>query len=83
MTVDFVDATDVIFAKIGPEDLAQILDCAPNSIRQARMDRGKAGYRSPPGNWENAVRRLAIARANRLMKLVSELERQISESKKP
>ena len=73
MAIDFIAATDALFAKTGPEDLAGELDCAAGSIRQARMDTDKKGYRTPPPGWEAAVARLARQKAAQLQKLADRL----------
>jgi hypothetical protein len=73
MAIDFVAATDALFARTGPEDLAEVLGCAPNSVRQARMDQGKRGHRSPPPGWEAAVARLARQKAVQLQRLAEKL----------
>lgn len=73
MAMDFIGATDALFARTGPDDLAKELRCAPNSIRQARMDADKAGHRSPPPGWEAAVARLARQRAAQLLKLADKM----------
>lgn len=73
MPLGFIPATDSLFARTGPEDLADVLGCAPNSIRQARMDEGKKGHRSPPPGWEAAVARLARQKAAQLLKLADRL----------
>ena len=74
MAMDFIGATDALFARTGPDHLAKELGCAPNSIRQARMDFGKAGHRSPPPGWEAAVARLARQKAAQLLKLADRLD---------
>jgi len=73
VAIDFIGATDALFARTGPDDLAKELGCAPNSIRQARMDAGKAGHRSPPPGWEVAIARLARQKAAQLQKLADKL----------
>lgn len=73
MAKDFVAATDALFARTGPDELAEALGCAPNSVRQARMDTGKKGYRTPPPGWEVAVASLARQRAAALLKLADKL----------
>ena len=74
MTVDFIAATDTLFAKAGPEDLAAELGCSANTIRQARMDADKAGHRTPPPGWEAAAAKIAKKRAEQLRKLADRLE---------
>jgi hypothetical protein len=73
MAIDFKAATDTLFAKVGPEELAAELEGSPNAIRQARMDPAKDGHRSPPPGWEAAVARLARQRAAALVKLAERL----------
>lgn len=73
MAMNFVAATDALFARTGPEELADELGCAPNSVRQARMDAGKKGYRAAPPGWEAAVARLARQKAAQLLKLADRL----------
>ncbi len=43
------------------------------TIFQARLDPSKSGYRSPPGNWQAAIAKLARQRAAELLKLAEEL----------
>jgi hypothetical protein len=74
MATDFVSATDQLFEKTGPEDLAAILGCAATSVRQARVREGGKGRRSPPPGWEVAVARLARQKASQLQKLADKLD---------
>ena len=73
MPVDFIAATDALFAKTGPEDLAGELGCSAQTIRQARMDSDKPGHRSPPPGWEAAAAKLARQKAAQLQKLADRL----------
>lgn len=73
MAVDFIAATDALFAKTGPDDLAAELGCSANTIRQARMDTEKAGHRTPPPGWEAAAAKLARRKADQLRKLAERL----------
>jgi hypothetical protein len=73
MAVDFIAATDALFAKTGPEDLAGELGCSAQTIRQARMDTEKPGHRSPPPGWEVAAAKLARQKAVQLQKLADRL----------
>jgi hypothetical protein len=73
MATDFVTATDLLFGKTGPEELAEALGCAVTSIRQARVDEGKRGHRSPPPGWEAGIARLARQKAAQLQKLADRL----------
>lgn len=73
MTVDFVAATETLFEKTGPEDLAGELGCSAQAIRQARMDADKPGHRSPPPGWQAAAAKLAKKRADQLRRLAEKL----------
>lgn len=80
MAFDFKAATHTLFMKLGPEELAGELDCSAQTIRQARMDPDKPGYRAPPQKWEAAVALLARHRARQLLKLAERVETLNSES---
>lgn len=73
MAMDFKAATDLLFAKVGADELAAELGSHPQAIKQARMAEGAAGHRSPPPEWQAAVARLARQRAAQLMKLADRL----------
>ena len=73
MAIDFKAATDALFEKTGAEELAAELGCNPQSIKQARMEPDKPGFRSPPPEWESAVAKLARKRAAQLLKLANRL----------
>ena len=68
----FRRATDLL-GLTAPE-AAKLLGSTVQSIRQARLDTGKAGHRSPPPGWERAIAELAHERAAELVKLAKELE---------
>jgi hypothetical protein len=69
----FKDATDVLFEKMGPNDLSVALGCSPAKVRQARMDTEKSGYRTPPEGWEPIVARIALNRARAFLKVAESL----------
>jgi len=73
MAIDFQTATDALFAKASPEELADELGCSAQTIKQARMAEGKAGHRSPPPGWEAAAARLAKRKADHFRKLAERL----------
>ena len=73
MAIDFVAATDTLFEKTGPEDLAGELGCSAQAIRQARMDADKPGHRSPPRGWEAAAAKLARRKAEQFKRLAERL----------
>jgi hypothetical protein len=73
MAIDFVAATDTLFEKTGPEDLAGELGCSAQAIRQARMDAEKPGHRTPPPGWEAAAAKLAKKKAREFCRLAERL----------
>ena len=73
MAFDFVAATDTLFERTGPEDLAGELGCSAQAIRQARMDAAKPGHRTPPPGWEAAAARLARRKAEHFSQLAIKL----------
>jgi hypothetical protein len=73
--MDFTEATDRLTKGISLADLARELDASYGLIRQARMSPLSPSYRRPPEGWEDAVARLADARAQELLALKKELDR--------
>ena len=55
-------------------ELALIFEVKAQTIRQARLDLTKAGYRRPPKGWEKKLAKIARARGGELAKLAEELE---------
>jgi len=73
--MDFKKATDELFARIAHEDLAKALGVSVASIRQARLAPGALAHREPPTNWERTTAKLAEQRAERLIRLASNLRK--------
>jgi hypothetical protein len=71
--MDFKHATDGLFDRVGHEDLAKALGVSIATIRQARLSPDAAAHRSPPGEWEQAVIRLAEARVWHYRRLIEKL----------
>jgi len=71
----FTEATDILVGNVNHERIAEAAGVSVQSIRQARLDPRNPNYRSPPGGWEAAVARLALARSKELKALASELEK--------
>jgi hypothetical protein len=69
----FKKATDRLFSRVDHEDLAKALGVSVASIRQARLSPDALARRSPPPDWEAAVKRLAEERVLHFRKLVEEL----------
>jgi hypothetical protein len=73
--MDFKVATDELMAGMTRGDLADALGKSEASIRQARLPRNNAAYRSPPQGWEDRVADLADREANRLLRLAKSIRK--------
>lgn len=76
MAVDYKEATDKLMKRITAADLADELGVSQNAIARARLDPMTRDFRPPPADWAAAVARLAGRRAEELLKLQREIERQ-------
>ncbi len=72
MTRSFKEAGDLLCLSI--QELAAALDASPQSVKQARLDPEKDGYRTPPAEWEKVLAKLARERGGELERLAEELE---------
>lgn len=73
MARTFKEATELL-CLTGPE-LAEIFGVSAQSIRQARLDPEKVGYRTPPAGWEAKLAELAGAKGGELAALAEELRK--------
>jgi hypothetical protein len=71
--MNFKAATDALFERVTHEDLAEALGGSIAAIRQARLDPEANAYRTPPEDWEKAIRTLAEGRIRHFQKLVRNL----------
>jgi hypothetical protein len=71
--MEFRKATDELFDRVDHEALAKRLGVSVASIRQARLRPEAGAHRSPPGNWEAAVIRLAEERVRHYRELIDEV----------
>ncbi len=71
--MDFRDATDMLFARVDHEDLAQALGVSIAAIRQARLKPEATAHRAPPANWRRAVESLAERRISQYERLLRTL----------
>ena len=72
--MDFVRATDALTSCHSHNDVAKALDVSVQTVRQARMNPAADGHRPAPEGWQNAIAKLARARAAQLEALADELE---------
>lgn len=70
----FREATDVLFAKTGHDELAAALSVSVAAIRQARLRPDAAAHRSAPQGWEKAAAGLANARIVELQRLLQQID---------
>ena len=79
--MDFKKATDELFRPISHEEVAKALDCSVATLRQARLSESANAHRSPPGNWEAKVAKVAYVRADQLRRLADRLKPRNFEAK--
>ena len=72
--MDFRTAVNILGRQVTTAEIAEAAGMSPSSIRQARLQEGAPGYRTPPTNWRNAVIRLARERRDELQRLMDELQ---------
>ncbi len=71
--MNFKEATDGLFDRVGHEELADLLDVSVASIRQARLAATAKAHRNPPDKWEDAVIRLAEKRVFHYRRLIDQI----------
>jgi hypothetical protein len=71
--MDFRTAVGILGRQITTAEIAEATGMSAYSIRQARLQEGAAGYRTPPKGWQNAVAQLAEQRLDELQALIDEL----------
>lgn len=78
--MDFKRATDLLFCRVGHDELARRLGVSVAMIRQARLRLDARAYRPPPSNWRDAVIRIAETQIMRYRQLIEDVRR---ETEKP
>jgi hypothetical protein len=73
MSNRFRELSDELFSSVSVEDLAAEIGCSVQSVKQARLSEGSAGFRKAPVDYQRAARKLAKAQAKRLLRLASRL----------
>ena len=71
--MDFKKTTDLLFARVTHDDLADALGVSVALIRQARLSLSAEARRSPPDGWEKAVLALAKAQEKHFRRLSQDL----------
>ena len=74
MDITFKRATDVL--GLPASELAKEFGVKAQTIRQMRLERSAANYRSPPTQWQKRLALLARRRGKELKDLIEQLERQ-------
>jgi hypothetical protein len=72
--MDFKEATDGLFNRVGHEGLAKALGVSVAAIRQARLRQEAEAHRAPPQEWKRAVIQLAEERIRHYRKLADRLQ---------
>lgn len=75
-TMDFKEATDMLFGQVDHADLAEALGVSVATIRQARLNPGAKARRAPPKNWAFAVVRLAEQQIMRNRDLIEKVRKE-------
>ena len=73
MDMTFKRATDIL--GLPASELAKEFGVQSQTIRQMRLDRSSANYRSPPERWQERLAILARRRGKELSHLIEQLER--------
>ena len=74
--MEFREAARILGEQVTTQDIADALGVSQYAIRQARLAPGAPGYRRPPGNWRQAIAKLARERARQLEELAARLEQE-------
>lgn len=72
------EAMDVL--SVSSVELGERLDVPPQSVRQARLDPQKDGYRPPPDGWRDVLADIARKRLPEMKRVLEELEGEGSQS---
>lgn len=73
MDMTFKRATDIL--GLPASELAREFGVKAQTIRQMRLERSAANYRSPPERWQERLAHLARRRGKEITALVEQLER--------
>ncbi len=71
----YKEATDRLLKAPGLKDLAEATNASHQSVKQARLDEGATGHRSPPEGWAEGLGRLARKHVEELLELSDQLEK--------
>jgi hypothetical protein len=72
--MNFRTAVNILGRQITTAEIAEAAGMSPSSIRQARLQEGAPGYRTPPKGWHAAIIKLAEERRDELDRLVEILK---------
>ncbi len=74
--MNFKSATDELLGSgVTLPEIAIALGVAYTTVRAFRLDPGSSSYRTPPEGWRARLARLARQRADDLVRLAEEIER--------
>ena len=72
--MDFRTAVNILGRQVTTAEIAEAAGMSPSTIRQARLQEGAPGYRTPPKGWHAAIIKLAEERRDELDRLVETLK---------
>lgn len=75
-SLTFMEATEILFSKLYPQDLAEALGISVGAITKARQSANALSRQNPPRNWEPGVITLARRRIAELEELIEACESQ-------
>lgn len=76
--IDYKTATDILFGKVKPPELAEQLGTRAFVVNRARVDVGLPTYRGPPPGWAQAIVEVAKRRVEELNSLIRLCEVEIA-----
>jgi hypothetical protein len=71
--MDFRTAVNILGRQVTTAEIAEATRMSPSTIRQARLQEGAPGYRTPPKAWKAALLELAEKRRKELDALIDAL----------
>lgn len=69
----FQEMTDELLKCFTAAEIAERIGCSVGAVKQARLQPGTSGYRSPPPGWEKALKELARERGGDLLSLAGDV----------
>jgi hypothetical protein len=81
-TMNFREAARRLGEQVTTAMMAERLGVSEHTVRQARLEPGASGHRTPPAQWRAALAEMAEERGRDLRKLAEELRRGTGEGQR-